>query len=66
MNSTIIANWLFLMGSTVFTLDSLMEINRSLSIHSIFSILTSLAFTIGCILFLEDACKEDNCSDSKA
>lgn len=66
MNSTIIANWLFLMGSTVFTLDAVIEIGKSLSIHSVFSILASLAFTIGCILFLEDACRQDHCSDLKA
>ncbi|MDJ0570104.1 MAG: hypothetical protein QNJ53_13815 [Pleurocapsa sp. MO_192.B19] len=64
MNSTIIlANWLFVMGSTLFTLDAVMEISRSLSVHSVFLILASLAFTFGCVLFLEDACRQRNHSD---
>ena len=52
MNCTVVANWLFLIGSALFTLDSAIEVSRSLSIHSVFSILACLAFTIGCILFL--------------
>ena len=60
MNSSIIfANWLFLIGSTIFSINAAIEISESQSLHSVFSVLASLAFTVACLLFMKDAYKQN-------
>lgn len=54
-----IGNWLFLLGSLVFTFDTIIEIFEGITLHSIFHIVACLLFTIGCVLFILDAHKSD-------
>ena len=65
MNAILIANWLFLVGSAVFTLDAVLAMAESLSIHSIFQMSACLAFSLGCILFLQDAYRQQNYANTK-
>lgn len=58
-NFLFIGNWLFLLGSLVFTLDTIVEIFEGITLHSIFHIVACLFFTIGCVLFILDAQKSD-------
>ena len=55
MNPVLLANWLFMLGSLVFTIDALLENIESFSLHSLFHIFASVAFSCGCVLFLQDA-----------
>ncbi len=66
MNSTIIANWLFLTGSAVFTLDAVITTIESLSIHSVFQISACLAFSLGCVLLLQDAYRQQALSSIRS
>ncbi len=59
----LIGNWLFLLGSLIFTGDSVSEVFTDCSLHSIEHLLASLLFTTGCILFLQESTHQE---DSKS
>jgi hypothetical protein len=48
----ILVSWLFLIGSLIFTLDSILEILRGISFSAILHISASVLFTIGSVLFI--------------
>lgn len=51
---TVVGNWLFLMGSLLFTFDAINNAWVSCSIRSFLILAACCFFTIGCILFLLD------------
>lgn len=55
-----IGNWLFVIGSIIFTCDSVSEILEGLTLRSIEHFSASLLFTAGSVLFLlESTAKKD-------
>ncbi|MGD1940612.1 MAG: hypothetical protein ACFB0G_04820 [Leptolyngbyaceae cyanobacterium] len=45
-------SWLFLVGSLMFLVDSILEILKGVSISSLLHISASLVFTVGSVLFI--------------
>jgi hypothetical protein len=52
IDRTWLASWLFLIGSSIFILDGILELTEGISIHAIFHNSASWLFTIGSIFFL--------------
>ena len=48
----ILISWLFLIGSLIFTLDSILEILREVTFSATLHISASVLFTIGSVLFI--------------
>lgn len=48
----LLVSWLFLIGSLIFTLDSILEILRGVSFSAILHVSASVLFTIGSVLFI--------------
>ncbi len=50
-----VVSWLFLIGSLVFTFDSLLEISEGISLHAVCHLFASVLFTVGSVLFIPKA-----------
>ncbi|HEY9623404.1 MAG TPA: hypothetical protein V6C78_23810 [Crinalium sp.] len=48
----LIGNWLFLIGSLIFTVDGAIELIEGVSLHAVLHFSASVLFTIGSVLFL--------------
>lgn len=47
-----VGSWLFLIGSLIFQVDSIIEVKEGLSNHVILHVFGSLLFTVGSIFFV--------------
>jgi hypothetical protein len=47
-----LVSWLFLIGSLIFTLDSILEILRGITFSAILHVSASVLFTVGSVLFI--------------
>ena len=45
-------SWLFLIGSLIFQVDSVIELRQGFTTHAILNVFASLLFTLGSILFV--------------
>jgi hypothetical protein len=57
-NLLLVGNWLFFIGSAIFTVDAFTEIADGFSLKAIAHISASLFFTIGCGIFVYDERKK--------
>jgi hypothetical protein len=53
-----IGNWLFLIGSVIFTIDSIDHAWEKRSVRSLLPVIGSIFFTLGCLLLLASLAKE--------
>lgn len=55
-----IGNWLFLLGSIVFTGDAVSEVLTDVSLRAIEHLSASILFTTGCVIFLLEPSQKEN------
>ncbi|MBE9020847.1 hypothetical protein IQ272_32920 [Chroococcidiopsidales cyanobacterium LEGE 13417] len=55
INRELLVSWLFLIGSLIFTLDSILEFFRGVTFSAILHVSASVLFTIGSVLFIPNS-----------
>lgn len=55
IDRTSLVSWMFLIGSLIFQIDAILELEEGFSIHVLLHLSASLLFVIGSIFFLLDA-----------
>ena len=55
LDRTSIVSWMFLIGSLIFQMDAIIELEEGFSIHVLLHLSASLLFVVGSIFFMLDA-----------